>query len=493
MRTRMRRMLGVLIVAVFCCSVCEVSVFAKKKPKRRRARTVAEQTTPKPFVLLSVTPSVPAIVSKISTPITVTPPPVSEARPEVKAPQTPSVSAGQLIISEFRLRGPGLPGNAASVPFDEFIEIYNASGANHTVASISGSGYGIAASDGVTRCTIPNGEVIPAKGHWLCANTTGYSLSGYPEDNPAGPNASYTNNDIPDNTGIALFNNSTGGASYSLANRLDAVGSTSEANTLYREGAGYPPLSGAAYTAGIDYSFVRDTCGKGGSLTILGPCTAGAVPKDTDNNAVDFFFIDTNATNAGAGQRLGAPGPQANNGPIERNSAIIMTLLDTCTGSSSVPNRVRNPTPVTNGAFGTMEIRKTITNNTSSNIQRLRFRIVDLTTSPPSPGFADLRALTSADDVVTVDRPPCGSGSSNVTLKGTTLESRFLFSGPAFQPNGGGFNSVLFVQLSLISPLPPFDDPSTPTIIENQIDVRFLLGVQQTGNFKFYVNAEIVP
>src|SRR6188472_453643 len=73
-------------------------------------------------------------------------------------------AAGSLIISEFRLRG------LASAS-DEFIEIYNDSGVNHTVASISGSGYGIAASDGVTRCAIPNGTVIPSRGHYLCTNS----------------------------------------------------------------------------------------------------------------------------------------------------------------------------------------------------------------------------------------------------------------------------------------------------------------------------------
>src|SRR5439155_14658347 len=73
----------------------------------------------------------------------------------VPGPVVPA--AGTLLISEFRLRGP----NGAS---DEFIEIYNNSGATHTVAAISGTGYAVAASDGVVRCTIPNGTVIPARG-----------------------------------------------------------------------------------------------------------------------------------------------------------------------------------------------------------------------------------------------------------------------------------------------------------------------------------------
>jgi len=83
-------------------------------------------------------------------------------------PITPS--AGTLLISEFRLRGP-------SGANDEFIEIYNNSGASHTVTALSGTGYAIAASDGVVRCTIPNGTVIPAGGHYLCTNSVAYSLS----------------------------------------------------------------------------------------------------------------------------------------------------------------------------------------------------------------------------------------------------------------------------------------------------------------------------
>src|SRR6185503_7723628 len=146
------------------------------------------------------------------------------------------IAAAQLVISEFRVRGP----NGAN---DEFIEIANNSGADHTVAG-GGTGYAVAASNGVARCVIPNGTVIPNRGHYLCVNSVGYSLASYPAGNgtTATGDATYTT-DIPDNAGIALFNNNTGGGSYILANRLDAVGSTSEANTLYKEGTGYPALT----------------------------------------------------------------------------------------------------------------------------------------------------------------------------------------------------------------------------------------------------------
>src|SRR5207249_1140568 len=86
---------------------------------------------------------------------------------------------------------------------------------------------------------IPNGTVIPAHGHYLGVNSVGYSLAAYPAGNgtSATGDATYTT-DIPDNAGIALFKSATP-ANFTLANRLDAVGATSEANTLYKEGTGY--------------------------------------------------------------------------------------------------------------------------------------------------------------------------------------------------------------------------------------------------------------
>ena len=385
-------------------------------------------------------------------------------------PPAAVASAGQLVISEFRVRG----SNGLN---DEFIEIANVSGADHTVAALSGSGYGIAASDGTTRCSIPNGTVIPNRGHYLCVNSVGYSLASYPAGNgtTATGDATYTT-DIPDNAGIAIFNNNSGGASYSLANRLDAVGSTSEANTVYKEGTGYPAL----VPFSIDYSFYRDNCGKGGSITTFGACPTGGILKDTNNNAADFVFVDTNGTSAGAGQRLGAPGPENLSSPIERNASFATNLLDVCTAPASPPNRVRDFTsdPPNNSTFGTLDIRRTVVNNTGGNVTRLRFRVIDLTTFPAPSGIADLRPRTATSVVVTVDRPPCGSGTSNVTVQGTTLEQ------PAAQPNGGGFNSSLSAGTVTLA---------TPIANGASLDVRFLLGIQQTGSFKFFINVEALP
>ena len=376
-------------------------------------------------------------------------------------------TAGQLIISEFRLRGP----NGAN---DEFIEIYNASGAAHTVTGLSGTGYGVAASDGVLRCTIPNGTVIPDRGHYLCANSVSYSLATY-----AAADATYTT-DIADNAGIALFNSDIS-ANFTLVNRLDAAGAVAEANVLYKEGTGYPTLT----PFNIDYSFVRDNCGKGGSNTIAGPCPSGGLPVNTGNNATDFYFVDTNGTSAGAGQRLGAPGPENLAAPIQRNGVVSVLFLDSTVGSASAPNRVRDLTsdPANNSTFGTLAFRRRIVNNTGVPVTRLRFRIVDFTTFPAPSFYADLRARTSPSPVVAGinDAGTCaGPTPCTLTVQGTTLE----LAGVGQQPNGGGYNSSLGAgTITLITPLAP----------GASVNLQFLMGIQKTGTFKFYVNVEAVP
>jgi len=394
----------------------------------------------------------------------------------------PLEAAGSLIISEFRLQG------KAGVS-DEFIEIYNDSGVAHTVVASSGSGYAIVASDGVIRCTIPNGTVIPARGHWLCVNSVAYALGTYPAG--TGTNATgdgtYTT-DIPINMGIALFNNNSGGGSFSLANRFDAVGSTAEANALYKEGTGYPQITAGA--PNFNHSFVRDECGKGGAVNLLGPCTI-STPKDTDNNAADFYFVDLNGTSAGAGQRLGAPGPENLSSPIQRNGSVAANLLDATVATSASPNRVRDLTAddANNSHLGTLSIRRRFVNNTGAPITRLRFRIIDLDTFPAAFGFADLRPRTSTAVVVGVinDATTCAETGTPatppcvVTVQGTTLEQA---SAPHDQPNGGGFGSSYGAGTVTLG---------TPLATGASINLQFLVGIQQSGSFRIFLNIEALP
>ena len=384
--------------------------------------------------------------------------------------------AGDTLISEFRLRGPG--GQS-----DEFIELYNNTETPISVSTTDGSsGWAVAASDGVIRFVIPNGTVLPAHGHFLGVNSTAYSLASYPSGNDAANattatgDATYTI-DIPDNAGIALFRTSNT-ANFSTAMRLDAVGSTAEANTLYKQGTGYPALT----PFNINYAFVRDTCGKGGSITTFGPCPTNGLPKNTNNNAADFYFVDTNGTSAGAGQRLGAPGPENLSSPVQHNADVVVLNLDGTVGSASLPNRARDLTsdPANNSTFGTLDIRRRIVNATGVPVTRLRFRVVDISTLPAPSGIADLRPRTGSNLTVNGvnDAGTCaGATPCTVTVLGTTLEQ------PPTQNKGGGFNSSLSSDtVTLATPLAPGDS----------INVHFLLGVQQTGSFKFFINVELL-
>jgi len=349
-----------------------------------------------------------------------------------------SASAAAMQISEFRMRGP----NGAN---DEFVELYNESSQPVTVSTSDGSaGWAVAASDGGIRFVVPNGTVIPPRAHYLGVNSVGYSLAGH-----AAGDRSYTMN-IADNAGIALFRTSTA-ANFTVANRLDAVGSSAEANMLYKEGTGYPSLTPFP----INYSFYR------GLLT--------GSPLDVDSNATDFVFVDTNGTSAGAGQRLGAPGPQSSLSPILGLNTVAVSPLDPSQPLAAAPNLVRNFTsdPANNSTFGTLSIRRRLTNNTGASITRLGLRVVDLTTFPSPSGVSDLRPRTSTDTVVGAD-----------TVRGTTLEQ------PPSQPNGGGFNSSL--RVASISPATPLQPGGT-------VVVQIRLGIQQKGKYRFCAGIEGVP
>jgi hypothetical protein len=358
-----------------------------------------------------------------------------------------------LIISEYRLRGPGGPN-------DEFIELFNTADSPITVNVADGSdGWALAASDGNVRFIIPVGTVIPARGHYLAVNSVGYSLGGYPGGNgtTASGDTVYIL-DIPDRAGIALFNTANP-PNFTIANRLDAVG-YSTAPALYREGYGF--AIGAAETLfNIDYSFYRNL--------------AAGSPQDTNDNVADFIGVEPNATNTGAGQHLGAPGPENLYSPILTGSnKIQVTLLDPAVGQDQPPNRVRNttPDPMNNSSLGTLSVRSALKNVSGANITRLRFRIIDITTYPYQAGTSDIRAISSTGTVAT------RSDGSNVFVHGTTLET------PPAQFIGGGWNSTWSANGIT---------PSSPLAPGQSISFQFLLGVQQSGNFRLVVVVEALP
>jgi hypothetical protein len=129
----------------------------------------------------------------------------------------------------------------------------------------------------------------------------------------------------------------------------------------------------------------------------------------------------------------------------------------------------------TSAQYGTLSFRRRFTNTTQQIVTQLRFRVVDITTLNSSGyalnnGQADLRLLSSTDKTVTPSNP---FTPGDVTVRGTTLEEHLTA-----QPLGGGHNST--VRLDLLSDLQPGES----------VTVELLLGVQQNGSYRFFVNVE---
>jgi hypothetical protein len=329
-------------------------------------------------------------------------------------------AAGTFLISELRTSGP-------AGPDDDFIEVYNNTNSPLTVAASDASGgYGVykkgvdCNATPVLVGTIPNGTLIPARGHYLLVGSS-YSLGG-----SAAGNLTLAQN-LESDTNVAVFSTADV-TSISSVNRLDAVGFG--ANTgggvcdLLREGTNLPPVSGST----AEYSFQRDQCGKGGAIGNFGICPS-STPVDNNNNNTDFQFGDTQGTLiAGVTQKLGAPGPENLASPLLRNTGFLVSVLDPGAPATLPPNRVRDltPNPGNNSTFGTMSIRRSVTNNTGAAVTKLRIRIIDMTVFPTPPGIADIRPLTSGQIIVAL------TGGGNATVEGTTVDA------PPTQPNGGG-------------------------------------------------------
>jgi hypothetical protein len=382
---------------------------------------------------------------------------------------------GSFIISELRTSGPGGLG-------DDFVEFYNNTNSPLTVAASDGSaGYGLykmgadCNATPVLIATIPNGTVIPARGHYLAVGSQ-YTLANYGGTGAAAGNVTLTS-DIESDRNVAVFTTANV-INISSLNRLDAVGfglNTGAVCDLTREPGNLPATGDTT----ADYSFFRDM-----------RQANGGNPKDTNDNSADFIFADTGASIiSGVPQRLGAPGPENLASPIRRdNSGIGAAFLDGSVSTSAHPNRTRSFTMVPNGTWGTLTVRRRFVNNTGGPVMRLRYRIVEITTFPsPGGGVADLRALTSADepgvtpvnDQTTCTASGAGAAPCTVTVRGTTLEEP-----PAQASNGGGMNSTL--SSGTIT-------TGTPLANGASINVRFVLGIQTTGTFRFLIIVEALP
>jgi N-acetylneuraminic acid mutarotase len=377
------------------------------------------------------------------------------------------VLSGNIIISEFRLRGP-------AGAQDEFAELYNNTDSPITIGAADDSnGWAIVVfGDSSPRFVVPNGTVIPARGHYLAINNVGYA-SPTVAGNEVNGDLAYAS-DIPDNIGLALFR-TTKPQNFTTSERLDAVGFNTQSGAtadLYREGSGLTPIA-SSVGANDQFSFVRKMGTEG-------------IPQDTGDNAADFVLISPNGNSFGGSVNaaIGQPGPESLDSP-RSNRQIIPSLIDPATASSLSPNRVRLfcgdagapacPADPNTSSNGYLSIRRKFTNRTGQSITRLRFRITDITTLNNTDGLpapvADLRVISSSDVNAMVFGVP-------MLVRGTTLDQAVL------QTNGGGLNSTLSAGTVTLS---------TPLPIEGEINVQFLMGLKSTGRFRFFVNVEALP
>jgi hypothetical protein len=367
----------------------------------------------------------------------------------------PAATAGQVIISEFRLRGTG----GAD---DEYVELYNA-----TNNPLDISGFTLhaltAAGAQALRFTVPGAlgsgtTQIPARGHFLLTGSA-YSLAAAAASNGA------LSTGTVDGSGLGLF----GGATPTAPTRIDSAGFDSR-DALFFEGTAITP-SGAG-TGGItvngEYAFVRKLI-------------AGDFPQDTGNNNNDFAFVSiTGGTFSTRVSTLGAPGPENLAGPLHNATGSLPTInLDPLISAGSGANFARNFTAVANGPAGTITIRRTFTNNTGAPLTRLRFRIIDLSNLNSSPaGPADLRLLSTTLATVAIVGPNASCPANSCTVQGTTVET------PPTQASGGGLDSS--VAAGTVTAGTPLANGAT-------LNLSFAFGVVTPGNFRFGLAAEGLP
>ena len=344
-------------------------------------------------------------------------------------------------------------------PIDEFVELYNNSNNDIMVSDpnggagwllTSGSGAGstpprggklfrnFKSSESVSTVSssllIPNGTVLPAHRHFLIT-AAAFSLQNSGGINHAFPDLASTF-DMPDNGGLALY-----ASSLATGTRLDAVGFSSTGSAQFYEGTPLTPINAAG--AGEQDSVIRKI--------------NDAVVQDTNDNASDFILISTTATVGGTAAALGAPGPENLFAPVFKSPIQI--------SGQYLEN-------------GILKIRRTTTNNTGTDVRRLRFRVFDLTTLNNTQGVpapvADLRVISSQSESL-------NTAFGNTTALALTREE------PPDQTTtllDGGLHTTLSAETVTLT---------NPLRAGQSINVGYWLRIVAGGRFRFFVNIEALP
>ncbi len=344
-------------------------------------------------------------------------------------------TSAPVLFTELRFSGPG----GAS---DWYVELYN-----QTDAPLSTNGLVLGFADATGQLaesvTLTPDRTIPAKGYFLITGPQ-YSLGMAAAADQSRPLFVA----LPSLGGVALFRNAA-----HPANRIDSAGAQGFAPgaawQYFIEGNALPALTNTL----LEHALVRKFSNTG-------------LPIDTNNNAADFMLVAPTATSInGVTPQPGAPGPQNSTSPLVNNAGVPVALLNPANSANSAPNTFVENVAVTMGTATyprSLYLRRTLTNNTSKPVTRLRFRITEI--SNGGVNTAILRALNASD----------------ITINGQTVSGLTLETIPA-QPTGGGLNSTLSSgSITLAAPL----------AAGAKVNVQFRLGIVQGGSYRFYANIE---
>jgi len=209
---------------------------------------------------------------------------------------TASTLQAQVVISEFRVRGP----NGGS---DEFIELLNVSAAPVDIGGWRVNGSNSSAGTG-TRATITAGTTLQPGCHYLLTNS---STSGGPYSGSVAGNQTYTTG-ITDDGGIALLNGST---------IVDQVGLS--AGSAYKEGAPLPTLG----STNADHGYARKNGGT----------------QDTGDNLSDFALVSPSGPESGCGIPVSTPPSGSGSAsPSSVSAGDAVTLLVTVSPGTNPPS-----------------------------------------------------------------------------------------------------------------------------------------------------------
>jgi uncharacterized protein (TIGR03437 family) len=338
-------------------------------------------------------------------------------------------AAGQLLISEFRTRGPG----GAS---DEFVEIYNPT---TTIVTIGGMKIRASNNAGTIsdRVTITAGTMLGSGCHYLVANS---SSGGYSDSVPA--NQTYGTG-IADDGGIAITRSNG-------TTIIDAVGMSN--GSAFKEGTPLAPLS-----VNVNQSYERKPGGAFGN------------GRDTNNNAADFILnaASSNPQNSSSGcldltsadlsiTKADSPNPViagsnltytitvTNNGAADAQSVVV---TDNLPGSVSFVSCAAN----SGGVCGGSENNQTITFSLLASGASATITLVATANSAAGSTISNTATVSSATPdantgnnsattITAVQAPQPGLSINDVALNegnvGTTTFS-FAVSLSAPAPAGG--------------------------------------------------------